>query len=53
VTFRLINDNLPCFARYLGGEFNDRGANLTWVCWLVPLAVCELILQSNRILAKS
>jgi hypothetical protein len=51
VTFRLVNDSLPGLARYLGGEFNDRGANLAWACWLVPVGIFELILQSRRIFA--
>lgn len=49
VTFRLLNDNLPFLVQRLGGSPSDSLANLTWVCWFVPLAIYEIILQSRRI----
>ena len=49
VTFRILNDNLPALAQRLGGSGGDNLANITWVSWLVPLGIYELILQSRRI----
>jgi hypothetical protein len=49
VTVRLLADNLPRLAAPLGGSPEDRLANMTWISWLLPLGIYELILQSRRI----
>ncbi|HLK03446.1 MAG TPA: DUF2306 domain-containing protein [Candidatus Acidoferrum sp.] len=49
VTFRVITDNLPGFAARLGSSPDDAAANVTWLSWIVPLAVYEVIRQSKRL----
>jgi hypothetical protein len=52
VTFRVINDSLPSVAPRLGNSPDDSLANLTWLTWVLPLAVYELILQSRRLYSE-
>ena len=52
VTFRVINDGLPSVAARLGSSPDDSLANLTWLTWVLPLAVYELILQSRRLYSE-
>lgn len=49
VTFRVMTDNLPSVTARLGGSPDDALANVTWLSWLVPLAVYEVILQGRRL----
>jgi hypothetical protein len=49
VTFRVLIDNLPSVTAKLGGSPDDALANVTWLSWLVPLAVFALILQGRRL----
>jgi uncharacterized membrane protein YozB (DUF420 family) len=49
VTFRVLTDDLPSVTARLGGSPDDALANVTWLSWLVPLAVYEVILQSRRL----
>jgi hypothetical protein len=53
VTFRLINESLPSVALRLGGSPEDTLANLTWLSWVLPLAIYELILQWRRLFPQS
>ena len=46
VTFRYLNE-LPIIERHWGG-YAERLANVTWVSWLVPLAMFEVILETQR-----
>ena len=48
VLFRLVHDSLPTIAQCLGESENDGLANLTWISWLLPLAVIELIRQTEK-----
>jgi hypothetical protein len=50
VFFRILSDYSP-MAR-LRPE-NDRDITIAWVCWVVPLAITEMILQFRRIRAAS
>jgi uncharacterized membrane protein YozB (DUF420 family) len=49
VTFRVLTDNLPSVTARLGGSPDDALANVTWLSWLAPLAVYEVILQGRRL----
>jgi hypothetical protein len=51
VTFRLLNDNLSGLAQHLGGSVDERSANITWISWLLPLAIYEATLQWRKIFA--
>lgn len=46
VTFRVLSDYTP-MAR-LRPE-NDRDITIAWVCWVVPLAVTEMVFQLKRL----
>lgn len=50
VSFRLLHDNLPAVAKHLGESENDVLANITWISWLLPLAIYEVIRQSRKIM---
>jgi uncharacterized membrane protein YozB (DUF420 family) len=52
VTFRVITDNLPALYARLGSSQDDASANVTWLSWVLPLAVYEVILQGRRLYAK-
>lgn len=45
VTFRILSDYGP--TSRLQPE-NDRSVTISWVCWVVPLAVTEMIFQLRR-----
>ena len=51
VTFRVLVDNLPGLTARFGSSPDDTLTNTTWICWVVPLAVYEVILQSKRLRA--
>ncbi len=46
VTFRILSDYGP--TSRLQPE-NDRSLTISWVCWVVPLAVTEMIFQWKRV----
>lgn len=48
VTFRILSDYGP--TSRLQPE-NDRSITITWVCWIVPLGVTEMIFQLKRMRA--
>ena len=50
VTFRVMTDNMPWLISRLGSSPDDASANVTWLSWVVPLAVYEVILQGRRLL---
>jgi len=52
VTFRVITDNLPSLSARLGSSPGDASANVTWLSWVLPLAVYEVILQTRRLMAR-
>ena len=45
VTFRILSDYGP--TSRLQPE-NDRSITISWVCWVVPLAVTEMVFQIKR-----
>lgn len=49
VTFRLITNNMPWLTSKLGSSVDDALANVTWISWVLPLAVYEVVLQWRRI----
>ena len=49
VSFRVISDNLPRLAAKLGSSPDDALANVTWLSWVVPLALYEVILQGRKL----
>jgi Predicted membrane protein (DUF2306) len=51
VTFRVLTDNLPSVTARLGSSADDAATNVTWLSWVVPLAVYEVILQGRRLFA--
>ncbi|HWY19843.1 MAG TPA: DUF2306 domain-containing protein [Candidatus Acidoferrum sp.] len=50
VTFRILSDYGP--TSRLQPE-NDRSLTISWVCWVVPLAVTEMIFQMKRVRAAT
>jgi hypothetical protein len=46
VTFRILSDYGP--TSRLQPE-NDRSLTITWVCWVVPLAITEMVFQLRRV----
>lgn len=50
VTFRFMTDLLPGVTKHLGSSVEDANTTVGWLCWVVPLAIYEVILQSRRLL---
>jgi hypothetical protein len=46
VTFRILSDYGPT-SRLLPD--NDKSTMISWVCWVVPLAVTEMVFQWRRV----
>ena len=46
VTFRILSDYSPMSR--LQPE-NDRSLTISWVCWVVPLAITEMVFQLKRV----
>ena len=46
VTFRVLSDYGP--TSRLQPE-HDRSLTITWVCWVVPLAITEMVFQLRRV----
>jgi uncharacterized membrane protein YozB (DUF420 family) len=49
VTFRFITDLLPGVNARLGSNPGDSATSVAWICWVLPLAVCEVVLQVRRL----
>lgn len=49
VTFRFTTDLLPGVMAKLGSNAGDAATSVGWLCWVVPLAVYEVILQGRRL----
>jgi uncharacterized membrane protein len=49
VTFRVIEDNMPWLMSRLASNANEAATNVTWLSWIVPLAVYEAVLQTRRL----
>jgi uncharacterized membrane protein YozB (DUF420 family) len=52
VTFRFITDMLPGVTAKLGSNPGDAATSVGWLCWVLPLAVYEVILQGRRLLGR-
>lgn len=52
VTFRILQDNLPALTARLGSSPGDAATSVGWLCWVVPLAVYEVVLQGRRLFAR-
>jgi uncharacterized membrane protein YozB (DUF420 family) len=50
VTFRAMTDLLPGVTKHLGSNTDDASTSVAWLCWVLPLAIYEVILQSRRLL---
>jgi hypothetical protein len=48
VTFRILSDYGP--TSRLQPE-NERSVMIAWVCWVVPLAITEMVFQLRRVRA--
>jgi uncharacterized membrane protein YozB (DUF420 family) len=53
VTFRIFTDLLPSVTRHLGSNADDAGTSVAWLCWLLPLAAYEAIVQVRRLLSTT
>jgi len=53
VTFRFITDLMPGFTGHLGSNPGDAFTSVSWLSWVLPLAVYEVILQSRRLLKNT
>jgi len=51
VTFRFMTDLLPSVTAKLGSNADDAGTSVGWICWVVPLAVFEVIRQWRKLSA--
>lgn len=49
VTFRFITDLMPGVTARLGSNQGDALTSVAWLCWVLPLAVYEAILQTRRL----
>ncbi len=49
VAFRILREYFPGVANGLGGSVPDSLANITWISWVIPLAIYEVILQTRKI----
>ena len=52
VTFRFMTDLLPGVTAKLGSDPGDAATSVGWLCWVLPLAVYEVILQGRRLFGK-
>ena len=53
VTFRFITDMMPGINARLGSNPGDSATSVAWMCWVLPLAVYEVILQMKRLRAPA
>ena len=49
VTFRIVTDLLPGVNKLLGSNPDDSATSVGWLCWVLPLAIYEVILQTRRL----
>ena len=49
VSFRILREYFPGFANGLGGSVPDSLANITWISWVIPLGINEIIVHVRRI----
>ena len=49
VTFRFITDLMPGLNAKLGSNPGDSATSVSWLCWVLPLAVYEVILQVRKL----
>ena len=53
VTFRFITEMMPGINARLGSNPGDSATSVAWICWVLPLAVYEVILQVKRLRAPA
>ncbi len=53
VTFRIITDLLPGLTSHLGSTRDDASTSVAWLCWVLPLAVYEVVLQVRKLSRKA
>jgi len=49
VTFRIFTDLLPGVTKHLGSNLDDASTSVSWLSWLLPLAIYEVILQVRKL----
>jgi len=49
VTFRIITDLLPNVTKHLGSNADDAATSVSWLSWVLPLAIYEVILQVRKL----
>jgi hypothetical protein len=53
VTFRIMTDLLPGVTKHLGSNLDDANTSVSWLSWLVPLAIYEVILQVRKLSGRT
>jgi len=53
VTFRVTTDLLPGATKHLGSNLDDANTSVSWLSWVVPLAIYEVILQVRKLRANA
>ena len=53
VTFRVATDLLPGVTKHLGSSLEDASTSVSWLSWILPLAIYEVILQTRKLLRTS
>ncbi|HJZ65714.1 MAG TPA: DUF2306 domain-containing protein [Candidatus Acidoferrum sp.] len=49
VTFRIFTDLLPGVTKHLGSNIDDASTSVSWLSWVLPLAIYEVILQARKL----
>jgi len=49
VTFRITTDLLPGVTKHLGSSLEDASTSVSWLSWVLPLAIYEVILQVRKL----
>src|SRR5262249_15367150 len=53
VAFPVISDTFPILQSKLGNNGDDASANVTWLSWVLPLAIYEVIRLRKRFSASN
>ena len=49
VTFRFMTDLMPGVTAKLGSNPGDSATSVSWLCWVLPLAIYEIIVQVRKL----
>jgi len=53
VTFRITTDLLPGVTKHLGSDLGDASTSVSWLSWVLPLAIYEVILQVRKLSGRA